>query len=194
MANSRFVFGIGINDADCSVVTLDRGKRLVCHYYRTWRNMLMRCYYKPYQDVQPSYKGCTVCEEWKYFSNFKSWMETQDWEGKQLDKDLLIKGNKISSPKTCVFLSKKLNNFILENPSTRGDLPIGVHLHEYNNKYRAMIRQGTNRARKHLGLFDTPEEAHKAWLTSKLEQAKLLAAEQTDPRIADALIKRYENY
>lgn len=48
--------------------------------------------------------------------------------------------------------------------------------------------------RKHLGFFHTPEEAHQAWLKAKLELAKKLAAEQDDPRVAKALVERYENY
>lgn len=35
------------------------------------------------------------------------------------------------------------------------------------------------------------QEAHEAWLKRKLELAHLLAAEQEDPRVAEALINRY---
>jgi glutaredoxin 1 len=37
-------------------------------------------------------------------------------------------------------------------------------------------------------------EAHQAWLKCKQEVALEFAAEQTDPRVAKALIDRYENY
>jgi len=50
-------------------------------------------------------------------------------------------------------------------------------------------RKGEN-----LGYFTCEEEAHQAWLKRKLELAHLLAAEQTDTRVAKALIERYTNY
>ena len=42
--------------------------------------------------------------------------------------------------------------------------------------------------------IDCPNEAHKAWLKRKQELAILLAAEQTDDRVAKAIIDRYMNY
>lgn len=50
--------------------------------------------------------GCSVCEEWLTFSNFKRWMEQQDYEGKALDKDLLVSQNKTYSSETCVFVPR----------------------------------------------------------------------------------------
>ena len=120
-------------------------------------------------------------------------MERQDWQGNQLDKDLLVQGNKIYSPDTCIFVSLRVNNFIVESSSTtRGDYPLGVSA--VGNRFEAScgsILEGRN---KKLGRFDTPEEAHASWLKYKLEQAYILAAQQTDERVAKALIERYENY
>jgi hypothetical protein len=31
--------------------------------------------------------GCSVSDDWKYFSNFKLWMEKQDWGRKHLDDE-----------------------------------------------------------------------------------------------------------
>lgn len=121
-------------------------------------------------------------------------METQNWEGKHLDKDLLIKGNKTYSPNTCVFLDARINTFLTESGAGRGKFPIGVSLERESGKYVAQcwsIELGKN---KKIGRFKTPEEAHKAWLAFKLEQAYTLAAQQTDERVSKALIERYENY
>lgn len=106
------VCGVGINDSDYVVQKKEtikgidgkRKQRLVwiCPYYRAWQSMLVRAYSKSYHKRRPTYIGCSVSEEWKTFSNFKSWMEGQVWEGKQLDKDLLVEGNKVYSEETCV--------------------------------------------------------------------------------------------
>lgn len=100
--------GIAFNDADYEVNTTELvdGKRKTvwrCPYYQRWVNMLDRVYLKN----RPAYVGVTVCDSWLNFSNFKSWMEKQDWEGKELDKDVF--GGKQYSPENCIFLHKKVN-------------------------------------------------------------------------------------
>lgn len=198
----KLVCGVGWNDADYQIteqqVTIDEygGKKKItwmCPFYWKWKSMLQRCYSPKLQEIRPTYVGCCVCEEWLTFSNFKAWMEVQDWEGKQLDKDLLTPGNKVYSPETCVFVDKRVNLFLIECSATRGECIIGVCWHRGVNKFQALCGDGSGK-QKHLGCFNTELEAHKAWLAFKLEQAKILAAEQTDPRVAKALIERYENY
>lgn len=197
------IHGFGINDADY-VVTVsetigwDGNKQLTklvwkCPFYSTWKSMIERCYSKKYLDKKPSYNGCSICEEWKYFSNFKSWMEKQDWEGNRLDKDLLIRGNRVYSPDTCIFVSQQVNSFITESQAARGDHPIGVSLRKSSGKFSASCRDGAGKL-KSLGYYETPEEAHQAWLAYKLEVAKELAAKQKDERVSKALLNRYEKY
>lgn len=193
----RKVFGIGINDADYPTNKYDvlEGKYTriwICPFYSRWKEMLRRCYHTKLHEVQPKYGKCSVKEEWWLFSTFKSWMETQDWEGKELDKDLLVRGNTEYGPETCIFVDRKVNNFILERVSSDRGLPTGVLREKRDGRYRASCKlSGTNII---IGRYNTPEEAHKAWLDFKLEQAYVLAAEQQDERVARALIERYENY
>lgn len=201
----KMVCGIGVNDADYNVyITAKTGegnKRKIiwkCPFYIRWANMFRRCYGDKYQERFPTYIGCSVCEDWYYFSNFKAWMEQQDWEEKHLDKDLLLAGNKVYSPETCVFLTPEVNMFTTESDAIRGDYPIGVQL-EYTRKdgtvrLRAKCKDVLTGKQRHLGFFDDPKEANQAWLKCKLEQAYILAEQQTDERVAKALINRYENY
>ena len=79
-------------------------------------------------SVSPTYKGCSVSEEWLRFSNFKRWMEKQDWDGKQLDKDILFEGNKVYSAETCVFVTSVVNSFTSDSGAKRGEWLIGVSL------------------------------------------------------------------
>lgn len=202
--SKKLICGVGINDADYVVqvrktVGCINGKQKqklvwICPFYRKWKDMMERCYSESYLFKHPTYKGCSVCEEWKRFSNFKRWMETQDWEGKQLDKDLLLPDNKVYSPDTCVFVNQSVNLFVVERGNSRGEWPLGVYSYKQNEKFIAQCSNPFTGKRENLGYFNDPQEAHKIWLTRKLELAKLLAAEQTDPRVAEALIKRYANY
>lgn len=188
------VYGVGINDADYVTqrnVVVDGRKKSVwrCPYYITWRDMLTRCYSEPHQKRCPTYVGCTVAEEWKIFSNFKGWMETQDWEGKQLDKDLLVEGNKRYGPDTCLFIPRLINSFMTDSGAIRGDLPIGAR--RSRGKYRVDCCNPFTKEQEYLGTFSCPEEAHRAWKAKKAEHARRLAEEQTDKRVKKALLERY---
>lgn len=198
MKQTRLVMGVGVNDAGYPITKnkMINGKSVqtwICPFYSRWRGMLERAYSTVYKSSYTTYEGCSVCEEWHLFSTFKSWMEQQDWKGKQLDKDLLYPTNKVYSPETCVFISQKVNLFLTERDALRGYWPVGVSFIKSTGKYQARCATlGTGQ--KSLGVYDTPEEAHAAWLKFKLSLAYTLADEQTDERVARALINRYENY
>lgn len=197
----KLVYGVGINDADYvtqkkeSVGYVDgkRKRKLVwnCPYYQTWVGMLKRCYSTKYQEKRPTYKGCSVSDEWLTFSNFKNWMENQDWEGKQLDKDLLLEGNKVYSSETCVFVAPMVNSFTIDCRAARGEWLIGVYWDKRDRRFHSRCNNPFTKKLEHLGLFTCELEAHQAWLKRKLELAYELAAIQTDERVAKALIDRY---
>lgn len=196
----KLVYGVGINDSNYPVTWLlkseneaNRSIMVTCPIYIKWRAMLERCYSPRLHKTRPNYIGCSVCEEWHLFSNFKAWMETQDWEGKQLDKDLLVAGNKVYSPETCIFIDAKLNIFLTETRSNRGEYMTGVSWEKSASKFKSVCGDGAGK-QTYLGLFGTEIEAHLAWLSYKKERAKLLAEEQINPVVAKALIERYEKY
>lgn len=200
MKTKKLVCGLGLNDADYAVAKYEitdmggkqKRKRVwSCLYYQTWTKMLERCYSAKYQDRQPTYKGCSVSDEWKTFSNFKAWVATQDWQGKQLDKDLLFEGNKVYGADTCVFVTQTVNLFTNGNRAKRGEWLIGVYWDKLAGKFRAQCSNPFASKKEHLGLFTCEQEAHEAWLKRKLELAHELAAIQTDPRVAKALVDRY---
>ena len=203
LSTIKLVYGVGINDADYVTqknetieVNGRRKRRMVwmCPYYRAWKNMLQRCYSIKYQERNPTYKGCSVSEEWWRFSNFRRWMECQDFEGMQLDKDLLFNGNKVYSAETCVFVSRVVNMFTIDRCNDRGEWLIGVYRDKNNGKFMSMCCNPFTKKQEYLGLFVNEVDAHQAWLKRKLELAHLLAAEQTDRRVAKALIARYTTY
>lgn len=204
MKHKKLVHGVGINDAGYVTQKMEtvgyingkQKKKLVwiCPYYRSWKNMLERCYSEKYQDRYPTYEGCIVSKEWLTFSNFRNWMMTQDFHGKQLDKDLLIEGNKIYSAETCVFVTGAVNKFTTDCGASRGELLIGVGWHKRSCKFQSLCSNPFTNKQEHLGYFACEQEAHEAWLKRKLELARELAAIQTDQRISKALIDRFTNY
>lgn len=200
----KLVCGVGTNDANYVVqiktengYVLGKRKRKIvwrCPFYNIWVQMLVRGYDEKFKLKRPTYKDVTVCEEWWLFSTFKSWMGLQDWEGKQLDKDLLIPGNKVYSPNTCVFVSGQVNNFLTDSEAARGDYKIGVSLQKDCGKFRATCKNPFDKTDSYIGLFNTEESAYLAWLGKKREYAKCLSMLQTDKRVAEALVSYYDNY
>lgn len=187
----KIVYGVGINDADYTVETKIDGIRGICPFYSRWQNMMKRCYNLSYKSKNTTYMDCTVCEEWKYFMTFRAWMIEQDWEGKELDKDLLLPGNKVYGPEYCIFIPHSLNVFTVARESGRGLWPLGVSKKECERKFKASCQNPFIGKAEILGYFESPEEAHEAWKSRKHELALIYASQQTDLRIAKALETRY---
>jgi len=188
MEKPRKVHGVGINDANYAVCPKGPdGKQVFCPYYSTWKKMLERAYCPKYLVRHPTYIGVTVCEEWHSFMSFHAWMETQDWQGKHLDKDIIAPGNKVYSPDTCVFVPPAINSLLLDCGATRGEWPIGVSWYKPTRKFLARV--STAGRDKHLGYFTCPHEAHMAWRKAKLRLIRDAAREQDDPRIYAGLMR-----
>ena len=83
--------------------------------YKTWVDMLHRCYDKLYK----TYTDCSVCSEWLCYANFEKWFNENYYEIPNekmcLDKDILIKGNRIYSPNTCIFVPNNINILFTKN-------------------------------------------------------------------------------
>lgn len=171
------ILGYGINDLN------DRDDVS----YRRWRNTMVRCYYKDYITKFPTYIGCSVCEEWKYYSKFKQWFDKHYVEGWHLDKDILVKGNKVYSPDTCCFVPSEINSLFNKCKKSRGQTQIiGVtfrrgHYIAKLNKYGQGIQ---------IGVFDDKIEAFNAYKKAKEDYIKEMAdkwKDRLEPRVYEAL-------
>ncbi len=187
---NKLVFGVGVNDLGYRV-QVEEAVTEKRKYYTAWKHMLERCYSEKFLERKPSYIGTSVCSEWLYASAFKEWMEQQDWQGKCLDKDIIVPGSKLYSPETCAFVLAATNTFVTACDASRGDYPIGVTLYKSTGKYQANCGNPFTGKKESLGYFSTPEEAHEAWRKRKHELAQLVAATESDPRVVEALRKRY---
>ena len=184
----KLVYGVGINDADYVVEPRVNGKQKKCHIYTTWKSMIGRCYCKSYQLKHPTYRGCTVSKEWLTFSNFIIWAKSQDRKGKQLDKDILIYGNKVYSRNTCCFVSPNINSLLNDVLASRGKYLIGVNLSNNNNMFKSQI--SIFGRLKYLGYFKTEIEAHLAWRKAKSAYIIEAAFTQTQDNVREALLER----
>lgn len=143
--------------------------------YKLWKGILYRCI----RSNQPAYTDVNVCDEWLNFQNFAAWCEAQEFFNAkddkglsyQLDKDILVRGNRVYSPEFCRFVPANINNLILSNKFKRGKHPIGVYFKQ--GKFLAQITWSCPEKRNTLfiGSFDTAEEAFLAY--KKVKEAHI---------------------
>lgn len=155
-------------------------KRKNSRQYATWNSMLIRCYDDDFHRKHPSYLECSVINDWHNFQNFAEWYDNNYYEVEgneiHLDKDILIKGNKVYSPDTCIFVPYRINTLFLKSDLARGDLPLGVHFDKINNKYKAQCKIGKSKV-KNLGRYNTVEEAFQSYKVFKEKYIKEIAEE-----------------
>ena len=172
---NKLVCGVGINDYEGRVKVNCK----MIKSYTAWRNMLKRCYSEKCQIRNPTYTGCVVADEWLYFSNFKQWYDAHYIEGYQIDKDLKNRGNKVYSKENCFFVTPELNSFATHKQSDQGEYPTGVRFDKHRGAYQARI--SIKGKEKHIGYFDATEEAEKAYLFAKGNEAIRQAMLPTTP-------------
>lgn len=168
------VRGWGINDADYNThVQITKGKYWVCPYYIKWRAMLERFLSADYHAKQPTYRDVSVDERWKFFSAFRDWAISQpSFTDLQLDKDILVVGNRVYGPDTCCLVPKWLNNF-MSLGNTDSKYPLGVIYKKGSENATKVyyVQVGKiDKGNRYVGRFYTPEEAHRAYQLAKAEQ------------------------
>lgn len=174
---SRLIYGVATNSGGRYKSTID-GKRTKS--YALWYSMLRRAYCPKRHAIKPTYTGCSVTDEWLEYQNFAEWFENHEHSdcGYELDKDLLIPGNKIYAPDRCVFVPRQLNNLLLDSGAARGQYKQGVSFYKPRNKLVAHIK--INGKKKHLGYYDNELEAYHAYKEAKEQYVKRMALEWRD--------------
>lgn len=167
--------------------------------YLTWCNMIKRCVDEKIKEKCPSYKDVTCSPCWQFYENFYEWMHEQEnfetllkQNDINLDKDILIKGNKVYGPDKCTLVPRRINNLMLKSEAIRGQYPIGVYYLKRNKKFTA--HEGSRKNTVYLGLYDTPEDAFIAYKDYKENRIKEIAEEEykngnITKKCYDALVK-----
>ena len=186
---SPSVFGVGIIGARYPVSEGGRDTK----DYALWKGMLKRCYSDTFKKKYPTYEGCEVSDNFKYYEYFYEWCHKQigfSVDGFELDKDLLIKGNKVYSETTCVFIPQEINTLLTKSTSSRGEHLIGVSWSNTNKAFEARVSKNKGKS-EYLGSFETELEAYNAYKTAKESFIKEQANEwksQIDCRAYEALM------
>lgn len=168
--------------------TKENGKKTKA--YDTWHQMMRRCYDEKIQNKKPTYKGCVVEESWHNFQNFAAWYENNYYEvpGQimQIDKDILIKENKIYGPDTCIIVPNCINS-LFKHKIGDSDLPKGII--KSGKKYRASYIYNGKKINSRV--VDTPEEAfniYKSALENKIKELAILYIEYLPDNVYNILI------
>lgn len=188
--SNRRLFGAGVNTVDFEVVV--EGDHI--WQYRMWKAMIHRCFSEKLKARQSAYKDVTCCDEWLSFGSFLAWCNKETGysglpEGFQLDKDIIIKGNKVYSPEACSFVPRNVNMLLNDNGASRGNLPIGVSLCKRDGGFNANIKCWGRKC--FLGRHDTPEAAFAAYKIAKEAHVKIVATQHRDsikPAVYEALM------
>ena len=161
--------------------------------YVLWHSMLTRCYSDTYKKKHPTYIDCEVSDKFKSYEYFYEWCHKQigfNNEGWQLDKDLLVKGNKVYSESTCVFIPSEINLLLIKSDKKRGEHLIGVYWNKKDNAFIAQVGKSKGKQEK-LGYFNTELEAFNAYKQAKESYLKELVnkwKDKIDERAYEALI------
>ena len=182
-------YGVGCLGSNLDLKSKINGK--TCKIHSMWRNMIERCYNVNSHQHNPTYVACYVSDDFKDYSKWRAWYDNYQYkhDGWQLDKDLLVKGNKIYSGDTCVFLPKEINLVLTKRTTSRGNHLIGVHFNKRDKKFVSQVSLGAGN-RKVLGYYNNEYDAHLAYKEAKESYLKELAEEykdMLDPRAYNAL-------
>ena len=193
--NHPTVFGVGIIGENPYPITING---VNTREYYIWHAMIQRCYdpnWKPSNAKFNSYEDCYVDKRWHLYNNFYEWVHEQDnyikWAngGFHIDKDILVKGNKVYSPETCCLVPAYVNMMFVKCDNSRTDLPLGVY--KCYNKYKVLVGDPITNKRVYLGLYNTVEEAFFAYKNYKENLIKQVA--KTEYNNGNIIKKCYES-
>ena len=166
----KLIYGVGYNPG--GETTDSNGDMLKS--YSTWRGMIERCYSARFKGINPTYEGCTVIDVWHSYCGFLIWYNENYINGYDLDKDVLISGNKMYSPDTCAFIPHKINTLLNDRGRSTGEYPKGVY---YDKRRRRIMAQiNINGRTRFLGRFDCKNKAHNAYVFAKKEYVRSVAS------------------
>lgn len=154
--------------------------------YQCWHDMIVRCFSERSKKEKPTYKDVSCCKEWLVFENFYNWLQRQEnyqilknsnviWN---LDKDILVKGNKIYSPETCCLVPKVINTLLLKPSKTTNIYPIGVGYDKNWKYFYSYCWKPDGTRSRHTG-FKNPMDAFLQYKKDKEQHVREIALRES---------------
>lgn len=166
----KSLFGVGYFGVGCYKCRINNK---LTKSYKCWSSMLQRCYDEKWKEGSPTYKDCFVVEEWHNFQVFSEWFYKNYVEGWALDKDILVKGNKIYSPETCCFVPTEINLQFTKRTNKPSQT--------IKNRGKSFeVRVSINNKNTTIGTFKTEKEAKDSFIRTRKE-------------VLNSLIRKYKN-
>jgi hypothetical protein len=175
---TKFVLGVQIRTRS---TTLWRTLSNKCDDNGNVQNIRQRCY----AGVSNAFESYQEFTDWcqDQYGYMRQELNGRFWS---LDKDVLVPGNRIYGPDTCLFVPFKVNNtFITPMTREKYTYPMGVYKdkeRKLSGSFYAGIRNTGNKNPTVLGKFDTEMEAHRAW---QLAKADIILSLSQDAEIKD---------
>ena len=137
--------------------------------YKLYLSVTTRCYDTEFQQKNPTYRKCRLCEDWLNFQTFArdvSQMKNFGRRGFDLDKDLRILGNKEYGPSACSFIPHCINTVLLRREAE------GVYLQDGGGFLTKLRMYNEN---VYLGTFKSKRKAMSIYREAKSEYVIELA-------------------
>lgn len=190
--------GIGYNSMSKGYLTYDptrktpKGQYLEAPALSSWKLMLKRVH----TDV--AYLDCEVIACWLDYQNYAEFYYKDEYrqQGWCLDKDILIKDNRVYGPDTCCFVPNEINSYIANYKGIRDrqekDLPVGVSPFKKQSLFRARVNDSISK-KPIVKYFKNIEDAAQAYRDMKRYQLMRLADKwknEIAPNVYQSLINR----
>ena len=175
--------------------------------FSAYRRMYYRCYRENNHQSHPWNTNSTICAEQLNDSNHDDngfynfciqyidhYYEIEGEGSMHLDKDILVKNNRVYSPSTCCIVPPKIND-MFGGSSKKADngLPKGVSYSEKTGKYKPQISNIDGKQLTNIGWYETPEEAQKVYADHR--RCLIIAtADKYKDLIPDYVYKAIINY
>jgi hypothetical protein len=189
MPKQKLVYDIGLCDAPTRIGTDPQFKS-----YEVWKSMLRRVYGIKELKRNPTYMGCRVDKRWHKYSEFIKFHDKHYRDGYQLDKDILVPGNKKYGPDTCMYVPQAVNKLFINRARFRGKYPLGII-----RVGNILVVQINGQATRHVASFALNEvdAAVACYNQAKAEQVIAMARQYKDvidKRVYKSLMWRARNH
>jgi len=160
---TKDITGRGVsNDVEFYTSYKNNGVKITHPAYSTWLHIIKKC-----RTINGKFNNCEIHKDWLSLKLFSIDFKAMYRDGFCINKDLIVKSNRIYSRDACVFIPKNIHAWIYTK--NRGGVHSLTGVTSEDGVFIARIKCGEKN--KKIGRFDSKFDAHKAWQKHKKLQA-----------------------